>query len=57
MLNALMAGLTSWIVASFALFGHWRSDVMYVLGLILVIARLCQEVPKAIKAIKEWAAK
>jgi len=57
MLSSLMAGVTSWIVASFALFGTWRSDVMYFLGLVLVIARLCQEIPKAIKAIKEWAAK
>lgn len=57
MFNSIWAGITSWMVAFLALFGDYRNEVMYVLGLVLVIARLCQEIPKAIKAIKEWAAK
>lgn len=54
MLTNVWAGLTSWAVAMLALFGDYRNEVMYVLGLILVLARLAQELPKAYKSIKEW---
>ena len=49
-----MAALTSWAAALIALSWQYQGQIMFVLGLILMIARLVQEVPRAYKAVKEW---
>jgi hypothetical protein len=54
LINNMLAAATSWFVAFIAILGEHRDNMMYVLGLLLVLARLAQEIPKAIKSVKEW---
>ena len=49
-----MAALTTWVVALLALLGAYKEHLMFWLGFVLVVARLIQEMPKAIKTIKGW---
>lgn len=49
-----MAALTTWVVALLALMGAYKESIMFWLGFILVVARLVQELPKAVKQIKRW---
>lgn len=48
------AALTSWVAAILAVAWQNQSEIMFVLGLILVVARLVQELPKAYRQIKDW---
>ena len=49
-----MAALTTWVVALLALMGAYKEDIMFWLGFTLVVARLVQEMPKAIRQVKKW---
>lgn len=49
-----MAALTTWVVALLALLGAYKENIMFWLGFTLVVARLVQELPKAIKTVKGW---
>lgn len=49
-----MAALTTWVVALLALLGAYKEDIMFWLGFTLVVARLVQEMPKAIRQVKKW---
>lgn len=49
-----MAALTSWAAAILAVAWQNQSEIMFVLGFVLVVARLVQELPKAYRQIKEW---
>lgn len=50
----VMAALTSWAVGLLAIFGTYSDQITKGLAMVLVIARLVQEVPKAIKFISDW---
>jgi hypothetical protein len=48
------AAVTSWAVAALALMDAYQGSIMFFLGLILMIARLSQELPKALEIWKKW---
>lgn len=50
----VMAALTSWAVGLLAIFGTYSDQITKGLAMVLVIARLIQEVPKAIKFVRDW---
>ena len=50
--HTVAAALTSWVVALLALAGTYQNEVMFWLGLVLVVSRLVQEIPKAYRSIK-----
>lgn len=52
--QAAAAAITSWAVALLALMGTYQNEIMFWLGFLLVLARLAQEIPKAIKSIRGW---
>lgn len=51
------AAITSYTAAALALAGAYQHEIMFVLGLILMIARLSQELPKAVEIWKKWFSK
>ena len=53
-IQSFSAGLTSWAVGLLAIFGTHSDAILQFLGLILVLARLVQEIPKAYRMIKRW---
>ncbi len=48
------AAVTSYAAAALAIAGAYQSEIMFILGLILMLARLSQELPKAIEIWKKW---
>lgn len=48
------AAATSYLAAALALFVEHSSDVVKVLGFVLLVARLIKEVPSAYRTIKGW---
>lgn len=50
--HTVAAALTSWVVALLALAGTYQNEIMFWLGLVLVLSRLTQELPKAYRSIK-----
>lgn len=48
------AAFTTWAVALLALLGAYKENIMFWLGFVLVVARLVQEMPKAVKTVKGW---
>ena len=53
-IQSFAAGITSWAVGLLAIFGTYSDNILQILGFILVIARLLQEVPKAYRTVKRW---
>lgn len=51
--QAYAAAITSWVAAMLALMGAYQDQIMFWLGLALVLARLTQEIPKAIQQFKK----
>lgn len=45
-IQAVWAGLTSWVVGLMMLLGTYSDSIIKVLGFVLVAARLAQEIPK-----------
>lgn len=52
--QAFVAAVTTWSAAAIALMWAHQSEIMFGLGLVLMVARLVQELPKAIDSIKKW---
>jgi hypothetical protein len=48
------AAVTSWCAATLAMLDAYQGGIMFCLGLILMIARLSQELPKAVAIWKRW---
>ena len=48
-IHAMWAALTSWVVGLMMLLGTYSDGIIKVLGFVLVVARLAQELPKLIE--------
>lgn len=47
-IQSVWAGLTSWLVGLTVLLGAYSDTILKILGFVLVVARLAQEIPKLI---------
>lgn len=53
-IQSVWAGLTSWLVGLTILLGAYSDTILKVLGFVLVVARLAQEIPKLIDMYKNY---
>ncbi|KJC51080.1 hypothetical protein UP09_03270 [Bradyrhizobium sp. LTSP885] len=53
-LNDWLAAASTYLAALLALFIEHSNEVVKVLGFVLLVARLVQEVPRAIIMIRKW---
>lgn len=53
-IQTVMAAVTSWVVGLLAMSGVYQDQILFWLGLVLVVARLVQELPKAYQKVRSW---
>lgn len=53
-IQSMWAGLTSWLVGLTILLGAYSDTILKILGFVLVVARLAQEIPKLIDMYKHY---
>lgn len=55
--SLVVGALTSWIVGLLILFGEYSDHITKGLALVLIVARLAQELPKLVRMYTNWKRK